>query len=59
MFPSHVIGDVGMTSADVGQLMSIAATAATLSSLAIGPVLDRWGRKVPLLAGLVLGLWTK
>lgn len=54
MFPSHVIGDVGLTSADVGQLMSVAATAATLSSLAIGPVLDRWGRKVPLLGGLVL-----
>ena len=54
LFPSHAMGQAGVSQAEVGQLMSLAALAATLSSLAGGSALDRFGRKRPLVVSLVV-----
>jgi len=54
LFPSHAMQQAGVSQADIGQLMSLAALAATLSSLVGGSALDRLGRKRPLVLSLVV-----
>jgi MFS family permease len=54
LFPPHASGVVGLDTAQIGTLIAISGAFALLGSIPTGMAADRWGRKKPLLAGLLL-----
>ena len=54
LFPLYSTRTIGLSTADVGQLLSLAGIAGVLISFPNGMLADRFGRKVSLVPGLLL-----
>ena len=54
LFPLYSTRELGLSPADVGQLLSLAGIAGVLISFPNGMLADRFGRKVSLVPGLLL-----